>query len=91
MSLIWNTCRHYKAIHIRGEADYLRLPTADSSSLLRRTLLMLVFILLELSAWAFVFAWRLESLILDRKSIIQHDTTLYETIAPGLAMLPRVK
>ncbi|CAO3611821.1 unnamed protein product [Cunninghamella echinulata] len=89
VSLIWNIFRHYKTTRIVGDTDYLQLPTTNSSSLLRRTLLMLIFVLLESSTWAFLFAWRLESLIWNRNSI-DHDTALYETVAPGLALLPRI-
>ncbi|KAI8341301.1 ABC transporter type 1, transmembrane domain-containing protein [Chlamydoabsidia padenii] len=89
LSLIWNIRRHYRTTRSHNEADYLRLPTTQSSFILRRILFMLVFVLFEICSWAFLFAWRLESVILDHDSD-EHSTALYQIVAPSLAILPRV-
>lgn len=68
--------------------DFLRLPTAKTVSIFRRSIILLIVTLLEISSWAFVFAWRLESAILERS----RDTRppLYQIVDPSLAFIPRV-
>ncbi|CAO3590539.1 unnamed protein product [Absidia cylindrospora] len=89
LSFGWNIRRHYRTTRSHVDADYLRLPTTQSSFILRRILVMLVFILFEISSWAFLFAWRLESVILDQDSD-DHSTALYQVVAPSLAIIPRI-
>ncbi|KAI8089911.1 uncharacterized protein BX664DRAFT_365696 [Halteromyces radiatus] len=55
----------------------------------KRILFMLVFVLFEISTWAFLFAWRLESVILDQATD-NHSTALYQVIDPSLAIIPRI-
>ncbi|KAI8978492.1 ABC transporter type 1, transmembrane domain-containing protein [Pilobolus umbonatus] len=73
--------------------DYLRLPTSKSVSVFRRSLLLLIFTLLEISCWAFLFAWRLESAILERSKQPEDECRgppLYQVVDPGLAFIPRL-
>jgi hypothetical protein len=49
-----------------------------------------VFTLLEISSWAFLFAWRLESAILDKSGQDGCHPPLYQVVDPGLAFIPRV-
>ncbi|KAI8647165.1 ABC transporter type 1, transmembrane domain-containing protein [Parasitella parasitica] len=68
--------------------DFLRLPTTKTVSVFRRSIVLLIVTLLEISSWAFVFAWRLESAILERSK----DTRppLYQIVDPSLAFVPRI-
>lgn len=54
----------------------------------RTSLSLLIITLLEISSWAFLFAWRLESIILEDKPC--KGPPLYQVINPGLAFIPRV-
>lgn len=76
------------------DPNYLRLPTTKEAIILRRSLLLLVLILLEISCWAFLFAWRLESAILDHAEDPDVENRcglpLYQVVDPGLALIPRV-
>jgi hypothetical protein len=58
--------------------------TSKTVSVFRQSLLLLVMTLLEISSWAFLFAWRLESVILEKSA------PLFQVIDPGLAFIPRV-
>jgi hypothetical protein len=71
-------------------SDYLRLPTTKKASVFRRSLCLLVFTLLEISSWAFLFAWRLESAILNKSGQDGCHPPLYQVVDPGLAFIPRV-
>ncbi|KAG1520063.1 hypothetical protein G6F52_008021 [Rhizopus delemar] len=53
----------------------------------RTSLSLLIITLLEISSWAFLFAWRLESIILEDKPC--KGPPLYQVINPGLAFIPR--
>lgn len=68
--------------------DFLRLPTAKTVSIFRRSIVLLIVTLLEISSWAFVFAWRLESAILERSK--ETKPPLYQIVDPSLAFIPRV-
>jgi hypothetical protein len=78
------------------ENDCLRLPTAKTVSVFRRSLVLLIVTLLEISSWAFLFAWRLESAILERSKMPPTSSSnskippLYQVIDPSLAFIPRV-
>lgn len=64
------------------------LPTVKTASMFRTSLSLLIITLLEISSWAFLFAWRLESIILEDKPC--KGPPLYQVINPGLAFIPRV-
>ncbi|KAI9244357.1 ABC transporter type 1, transmembrane domain-containing protein [Phascolomyces articulosus] len=95
----WRSARYH-----HYDPHSLRLPTSKDAHLLRRSLILLVLILLEISCWAFLFAWRLESAILERgKGSNDHNdnshrpddnnkcgTPLYQVVDPGLALIPRL-
>lgn len=68
--------------------DFLRLPTTKTVSVFRRSIILLIVTLLEISSWAFVFAWRLESAILERSKNTRPP--LYQIVDPSLAFIPRV-
>ncbi|KAL9548576.1 hypothetical protein MBANPS3_005610 [Mucor bainieri] len=68
--------------------DLLRLPTTKTVSIFRRSIVLLIVTLLEISSWAFVFAWRLESAILDRSK--ETRPPLYQIVDPSLAFVPRI-
>lgn len=68
--------------------DFLRLPTTKTVSIFRRSIILLIVTLLEISSWAFVFAWRLESAILERSKNTRPP--LYQIVDPSLAFIPRV-
>ena len=102
-SLAINTYRRYRTWRSARYRHYdphtLRLPTSKDAHLLRRSLILLVLILLEISCWAFLFAWRLESAILERGQGSNNDddnnnkkcgTPLYQVVDPGFALIPRV-
>ncbi|KAI8379618.1 uncharacterized protein BYT42DRAFT_333425 [Radiomyces spectabilis] len=101
-SAIINTCRRYREWRNgffrlpENDTDGLRLPLARPYVLLRRSLLLLVFCLLEISCWAFLFAWRLESAILERDNAELHSsndacsTPLYQVIDPSVALIARI-
>ncbi|KAL0088903.1 ABC transporter type 1, transmembrane domain-containing protein [Phycomyces blakesleeanus] len=106
VSLGVNSLRRYRtwrtgALRLTGDADTLRLPTTKQAALLRQSLILLVLVLLEISTWAFIFAWRLESAILDRDNP-KHATELtsaltercgtppYQVLDPILALIPRI-
>lgn len=83
--------------HLLNDNDCLRLPTAKTVSVFRRSLILLIITLLEISSWAFIFAWRLESVILERSrapnNLISSNNKippLYQIIDPSLAFIPRV-
>ncbi|ORZ00940.1 ABC transporter type 1, transmembrane domain-containing protein [Syncephalastrum racemosum] len=94
-SLFFNVCRRFRSwrlARLRGvdyDAHCLRLPTTKDAAILRRSLFLLVLILLEISCWAFLFAWRLESAILERNPD-QCGTPSYQAVDPVLALLPRI-
>ncbi|KAI9486629.1 MAG: ABC transporter type 1, transmembrane domain-containing protein [Benjaminiella poitrasii] len=79
--------------------DCLRLPTAKTASVFRRSLVLLIVTLLEISSWAFLFAWRLESAILERSKSPPTFSSdfetkpppppLYQIVDPSLAFIPR--
>jgi hypothetical protein len=72
-----------------SDADFLRLPTQKVHTV--RGLCHLSGVLTQIGSWAFVFAWRLESAILEhRQNPSTNDTPLYEIICPALSMLPWV-
>ncbi|KAI9251586.1 hypothetical protein BY458DRAFT_444186 [Sporodiniella umbellata] len=48
---------------------------------------LLIVTLLEISNWAFLFAWRLESVILEDEAC--KGPPLYQIVDPGLAFVPR--
>lgn len=73
------------------ENDCLRLPTSKTVSVFKRSLVLLVITLLEISCWAFLFAWRLESAILERSKDSDKIPPLYQVVDPSLAFIPRVK
>lgn len=93
-SLAYNIHRHYqnwRSARHRLDPYCLRLPTTKDAALLRRSLVLLVLILLEISCWAFLFAWRLESAILERgQGSSKCGTSLYQVVDPGIALIPRV-
>ncbi|KAG2215849.1 hypothetical protein INT45_004424, partial [Circinella minor] len=102
-SLAINTYRRYRTWRSARYRYYdphsLRLPTSKDAHLLRRSLILLVLILLEISCWAFLFAWRLESAILERGQGSNNDDDsnnnkcgipLYQVVDPGLALIPRL-
>lgn len=83
--------------YVFNENDCLRLPTTKTVSVFRRSIILLIITLLEISSWAFIFAWRLESVILERSKTPQHKFSsnnkippLYQIIDPSLAFIPRV-
>ncbi|KAI8367772.1 ABC transporter type 1, transmembrane domain-containing protein [Blakeslea trispora] len=81
------------SIHPRHPSDLLRLPTSKAVSVFKRSLVLLVLTLLEISSWAFLFAWRLESVILERSKkspTTEPSPPLYQLVDPGLACLPRI-
>ncbi|KAI8345314.1 hypothetical protein EDC96DRAFT_486829 [Choanephora cucurbitarum] len=80
-------------IHPRHPSDLLRLPTSKAVSVFRRSLVLLVLTLLEISSLAFLFAWRLESVILERSKkppTSEPSPPLYQLVDPCLACLPRI-
>ncbi|KAJ8657898.1 hypothetical protein O0I10_006426 [Lichtheimia ornata] len=93
LSLAFNIYRHYqnwRSARHRLDPYCLRLPTTKDAALLRRSLVLLVLILLEISCWAFLFAWRLESAILERgQGSSKCGTSLYQVVDPGIALIPR--
>ncbi|KAI9031832.1 ABC transporter type 1, transmembrane domain-containing protein [Phycomyces nitens] len=105
ISLGVNSLRRYRTwrtggLRLTGDADILRLPTTKQAALLRQSLILLVLVLLEISTWAFIFAWRLESAILDRdnpKHVTNQFTLVegcgtppYQVLDPILALIPRI-
>lgn len=71
--------------------DCLRLPTSKTVSVFRTSILLLILTLLEISSWAFLFAWRLESAILEKgDSPNSKIPPLYQVVDPALAFIPRV-
>ncbi|KAI7862297.1 ABC transporter type 1, transmembrane domain-containing protein [Spinellus fusiger] len=104
VSLVIHATRTYRAwktsgLQPRHDMDTIRIPTTQHTVLLRQSLMLLVLVLLEISCWAFLFAWRLESAILDSetsKDIIPWTSRLkecgvfpYHVLSPGLALIPR--
>lgn len=72
-----------------SDADFLRLPTQKVHTV--RGLCHLAGVLTQIGSWAFVFAWRLESSILQHgQTPSTNDTPLYEIICPALSLLPWV-
>ncbi|KAI9321346.1 ABC transporter type 1, transmembrane domain-containing protein [Dichotomocladium elegans] len=93
-SLAINTHRRYRAWrstrHRQLDPHTLRLPTSKDAALFRRSIALLVLVLLEISCWAFLFAWRLESAILERDNQSPKcGTSLYQVVDPGVALIPR--
>ena len=71
-----------------SDADFLRLPTQKVHTL--RSLAHLAGVLTQIGTWGFIFAWRLESAILDhhRQNPSQDaPIPLYQIICPALSML----
>lgn len=89
--IIFSISRYQQHYTVIDENDCLRLPTSKTISVFKRSLVLLVVTLLEISSWAFLFAWRLESAILERSKNSTHIPPLYQVIDPGLAFIPRVK
>ncbi|RCI04069.1 hypothetical protein CU098_000751, partial [Rhizopus stolonifer] len=79
--------RYQTPAHSRHSSDCLRLPTSKTVSVFRRSLVLLIVTLLEISSWAFLFAWRLESAILSKKP---NHFPLYQLVDPALACIPRI-
>lgn len=97
LSLVVNIRRRIRTWRSRRQCRLdphsLRLPTSKDAAILRRSLVLLVLILLEISCWAFLFAWRLESAILEHGASFDAacGTPLYQVVDPGLALIPRVR
>lgn len=88
--VIFSISRYQRQYTVIDDNDCLRLPTSKTVSVFKRSLVLLVITLLEISSWAFLFAWRLESAILERSKDSTHIPPLYQVIDPGLAFIPRV-
>lgn len=72
-----------------SDADFLRLPTQKIHTV--RGLVHLAGVLTQVGSWAFIFAWRLESAILEhQQNPSQVGSPLYQIICPALSMLPWV-
>lgn len=90
--------RQYYNTPLLDPDDCLRLPTAKTLSVFKRSIILLIVTLLEISGWAFLFAWRLESAILERggggggggDSPNSKVPPLYQVVDPGLSFIPRV-
>lgn len=83
--------RQYYDTTLLDPDDCLRLPTSKTLSVFKRSIILLIVTLLEISGWAFLFAWRLESAILERgDSPNSKIPPLYQVIDPGLSFIPRV-
>lgn len=88
--IIFSISRYQQQYTVIDENDCLRLPTSKTISVFKRSLVLLVVTLLEISSWAFLFAWRLESAILERSKESTNIPPLYQVVDPGLAFIPRV-
>ncbi|KAI7874792.1 uncharacterized protein EV154DRAFT_430271 [Mucor mucedo] len=88
--IIFSISRYQQHYTVIDENDCLRLPTSKTISVFKRSLVLLVVTLLEISSWAFLFAWRLESAILERSKNSTHIPPLYQVVDPGLAFIPRI-
>ncbi|GAA5816352.1 hypothetical protein MFLAVUS_009880 [Mucor flavus] len=88
--VIFSISRYQRQYTVIDDNDCLRLPTSKTVSVFKRSLVLLVVTLLEISSWAFLFAWRLESAILERSKDSTHIPPLYQVIDPGLAFIPRI-
>ncbi|CAO3621386.1 unnamed protein product [Mucor hiemalis] len=83
--------RQYYNTTLLDPDDCLRLPTSKTLSVFKRSIILLIVTLLEISGWAFLFAWRLESAILERgDSPNSKIPPLYQVIDPGLSFIPRI-
>ncbi|KAI7898810.1 uncharacterized protein BX663DRAFT_442359 [Cokeromyces recurvatus] len=97
--MVWHNKNHNNRQFVVNGNDCLRLPTVKTISIFRRTLALLIVTLLEISSWAFLFAWRLESAILERSKLPQpifnfnnsnNKVPLYQIVDPSLTFIPRI-